>query len=127
MMTEAEIARRLTAARSAYVELSGRKPYGDMEPKLTIFASGRVQASLLVTLGRPLRGDGETIEAALNALDDAIAMIPEEVELRKRAALGHQIYAGGDIYSGLASAVELAAIKPLIKAILQTVNKSEAR
>jgi len=123
MMTEAEIARRLTAARSAYVELSGRKPYGDMEPKLTIFASGRVQASLLVTLGRPLRGDGETIEAALNALDDAIAMIPDEAEHRINnfaATIDSAIYAGS------ASAAELALIQPLMDAILRTANQSEA-
>jgi len=126
MMTEAEIARRLTAARSAYVERSGRTPYGDMPPKLTISASGWVQASILATAERPLKGDGLTIEAALTALDDAIAMIPDDAVLRKRAALGDQIYAGSAIYAGSVSEAEVAAIQPLMDAILRTANQSES-
>lgn len=121
MLSETEITRRLTSARTGYVERSGKQPYLGQEPMLIISASGRVQVSIWVAPDEWLRGDAGSCAAALDALDRAIAMIPDEpTRLRNEFATA----LGKAIEAGRACGADVEFVNPLIEAMHRLSNNA---
>lgn len=113
-MTDLEaLQAQMTAADAAYVEKTGKQPYLGIGCSLTLGQRGNWKASIWMKSNgdrADLDGHGDTPEAAIAALMDAIAALPsqDEANLREfQRDLGHLIDKGRKF------GIDVAYVNPL--------------